>query len=1222
MFNRSDQKPISAPQKLSQEVIYMPEWTTEQEEAIKARGCNLLVAAAAGSGKTAVLVERIIRLISDENNPVDVDKLLVVTFTNAAAAEMKERVGIAINKALKEKPLSRHLYRQNTLLNKASIMTLHSFCLEIVRENFYFLGIDPNFRIIDETEGELLRFDVLEEVMEKYYAQSEENDFFIKLMDAYGGAKDDSNIKELILNLYEFSQSNPYPEKWLKEAENNFTTTDWFKEILKDIRLELSALRSLLVQACALAQSPGGPLLYLDTLQEELALLDDLIAAGKISWERLYDSFSQVSFARLPSIKKKDGVDPEIQEQVKKIRDRVKTKLNEIQEKHFSRTPQELMADLELLQPYLQMLVQLVKDFSKAYREAKAKRNLVDFNDLEHYCLAVLEDENIGKKIREKYVQVLVDEYQDINDVQETILKLVTPEHSLFMVGDIKQSIYRFRLAKPELFLEKYQSFSPAETSLNRRIDLAKNFRCRQEIVDGINYLFRQIMTPEVGELSYDEKAALIYGANYPAYDQQVTIDNCIEVHLLEKKLESELVENNSPSEREAFIIGQRIKELINQGYPVYDTKLDTYRPLTYRDIVVLLRSPKGTAENYLEYFHRLGIPVYAELGSGYFKATEVGVMLSLLQIIDNPRQDMPLVSVLRSPIVGLSIEELSQIRLHLEKATFYEALVKTSEQETGELGIKARNFLEQLDDWRTMARQGNLADLIWTLYRETGYFDYVGAMPGGNQRQANLRALHDRARQYEATSFRGLHSFLRFIERLAENHRDLEPAKALGESENVVRIMSIHKSKGLEFPVVFVAGLGQQFNMVDTRKDVLIHKDLGLGPVFIDPEKRIKYPTIAKLALETKIKQETLAEEMRILYVALTRAREKLILVGSLNNLEKNVDDWYRVMDLASETLPAYELAQAKCYLDWLGPALIRHEQSYPLRQLIGKEDDPQSIKDKSCWQIQTYREGVSIEKDSRESITQEILEQIKDLQPVEVNPELQQAITQRLNWRYPYQNVVTKGAKITVTEIKNKFQALAEEEQGYSSEYRLTKRPVFLQRYQGLSPQEKGSALHLVLQHLDLNLAEQEEYLQDFLDSLVKREIMTAEQKETINLDQLLQFLTSSLGKRMRKAGKVKREIPFSLGLPAAEIYPDLEGTTETIFLQGVIDCLWWEEDGWILLDYKSDQVKETEIDQVVKKYEVQINLYTRAVEEILQQPVKERYLYLFSLGRTVKI
>lgn len=1208
----------------------MANWTQEQKQAIEARGGNLLVAAAAGSGKTAVLVERIIQRICDEKNPVDVDRLLVVTFTNLAAAEMKERIGLAINEALKKNPLSKNLYRQSTLLNKASIITLHSFCLEIVRENFYSLGIDPNFRIADDTEAQLLKIDVLEELLENCYQISKEGDDFLNLIDAYGGQRDDGPIQDLIIKIHQFSQSNPWPDYWLDQMVDNFAINNWFKELLPSLIVELEGARNYFLQSYKYAQSPRGPLAYLDNLTEELAYVDDLIRAAKVSWQELYETFPQGCFNRLPAIKK-GAVDENLQTRVKELREKAKKIVKDIESRYFQRTPQELLEDLTRLKPYLKTLCQLVKDFERGYRERKAKRNLVDFNDLEHFCLKVLLSEDsqpqrlfpseVSLKLKERFIEVLVDEYQDINDVQETILTLVSKENNMFMVGDVKQSIYRFRLAKPELFLTKYKKFDFASEAINRRIDLAKNFRCSKTIVDGVNYVFCQMMTPTVGEIAYDEKAQLVYGAYLPEKEQEESYDIPVEFYLLEKRQEEEATEDLGAIEREAQVIGQRILELIEQKVQVLDKKTNQYKTLSFRDIVILLRSPKGMAEKIIERFHHLGIPVYAELGSGYFSAIEVQTMLSLLKIIDNPRQDIPLAAVFRSPIVGLSAEQLAEIRLQSPGDSFYNSVLKTSLDESP-LALIVRVFLQRLEQWRTVARQGNLADLIWTLYRETGYLDYVGALPGGIERQANLRALHDRARQYEATSFRGLFRFLRFLERIEENKGDLDSAKALSENENVVRIMSIHKSKGLEFPVVFVAGLGKRFNLSDGLQNIVIHKDLGLGPVLIDIEKRIKYPTIAKLAIENKILLETLAEEMRVLYVALTRARERLILTGSVNNVAKKIENWCEILDYQGVELPDSQLVQGKTYLDWLGLALIRHKGAQQLRSSIDYgQRDGFYIDDQSQWRITVLPEGIYNHNNEEVAANLEILENIKELKPIMVDSNYHELISKKLSWQYPYQGLLDKGAKVTVSEVKHRFHNLREEEE-YKPYYGFSKRPVFKQKAKGLAPEEKGSAIHLVMEHIELDKTIDSHYLEEFLSYLEAREILTREQRAIIDTSYIIDFFQSTLGQRLQSSVKVKREVPFSLALPAAKMYDLPRTVEEKILVQGVIDCIWWEEDGWVLLDYKSDWVQDGQIKEIIGKYQGQINLYTQAIENILKAPVKERYIYLFSLGKSVPI
>lgn len=1219
----------------------MATWTEEQRQAIYNRGCNLLVSAAAGSGKTAVLVERIIQYVCDENNPVDIDRLLVVTFTNAAAAEMRERVGLAINRALQQNPKSEHLYRQSTLLNKASIMTLHSFCLELVRENFYHLGIDPNFRIADDTEGELLRLDVLEELLESYYAQGEGGSDFTRLVDAYGGRHDDQLIKNLVLKLYNFSRSTPWPDHWLQQMQHNFTAFDWFSVLQQSVAIELTGIKALLQQAAHLANQHNGPAVYLPTLEQEQQQLDTLIAAAEQHWEQLYQAFLAVHFAKLPPCRRTDA-DAELIDKVKDLRDKAKKKLIKLRDSYFNRSAAELREDLLALQPHVAVLVQLVTDFARSYQQQKNRRNLVDFNDLEHYCLRLLMDESsrpghivpseLSNKLKERFAEVLVDEYQDTNEVQETILQLVAKDNNLFMVGDVKQSIYRFRLANPELFLKKYQTYRPAAHPAGQRIDLAKNFRCRQGVVEAVNFIFQQIMTPQLGEMPYDERAMLVYGAHYPVTDQQSCLEGPVELYLLDKEGEQQqgekedtaavdLTEELSDFAREAKVIADRIKQLMAEGYTVFDKHIGGYRPLTYRDVVILLRSLRGTAEELAEQFRLQGIPAYADLGSGYFAATEVQTMLALLHVIDNPQQDIPLAAVLRSPIVGLTAEELSAIRLAAPGADFYQGLLNTARTDTP-LGQKLKQFLQQLDDWRTLARQGSLADLIWTLYRQTGYFHYVGAMPEGTQRQANLRALHDRARRYEETSFRGLFRFLRFLERLQQNKGDMEAAKALGENENVVRIMSIHKSKGLEFPVVFVAGLGKRFNQQDLHQDVILHKDLGLGLVYVDAEKRIKYPTVAKLAIEHRVRMEALAEEMRILYVALTRAREKLVLIGTVNKLHKKLADWCRFLDYPGIAFPDSELSQSKSYLDWLVPAVLRHPDGEPLRQAAQYSGMGKLLHHPSRWQV-TLPEHQPSQAPTPQQTT--MLQLVQQYQPVPADNRWQGELARRLDWQYPHRWLANKRAKTSVSEIKHKFQQWLQQEEQARVRGGFTKSPQFLQEKRQLSGAERGSALHLVMQHVDLTQPVTEERVESLLEQLELRQILTPAERAAVDSRLVVQFFQTSLGKQLlevaQQDGRVLRELPFSLALPAHQIYDDLPQTDEKVLVQGIIDCLWYH-DGWNILDYKSDRVPPGGREEIIARYQGQLALYSYAVAVIYRQRVKGAYLYLFDTGEVVPV
>ncbi|HEX3016179.1 MAG TPA: helicase-exonuclease AddAB subunit AddA [Desulfobacteria bacterium] len=1249
-------------------------WTAEQLAAITTHRTNLLVAAAAGAGKTAVLVERIIRLITDKTSPVDVDRLLVVTFTNAAAAEMRDRIAKAISAKLSQEPQNRQLEKQLALLNMASITTIHSFCLNLLRQHYYLFDLDPAFRIIDDTEGALLRAQALEELFEARYAAGDKQ--FTTLVDLYGGEREDNGLQDLVLKLYDFARSHPWPDNWLQEAAAVFNLpengclddTEWYKSLKDSINMNLEGARYQLAAALRLALSPGGPAVYADTLRDNLAMLDGFLQAARGNFAGLSEEFSGLNWGRLKSCRK--DVDERLKERVKELRDSAKNSVDKLKTLFFNRAEQEFINDLRQIAPVIQALAQLVIDYISAYQKVKREQGLVDFADLEHYCLQILLQpgskpgeivpSEVALQLREYYAEILVDEYQDTNLVQEIILQLVSrpveDDPNLFMVGDVKQSIYRFRLTEPQLFLAKYQRYSLEGKGGERRIDLARNFRSRQEVVQAVNFIFRQVMTPRLGEAPYDRAAELVYGANYPELPTGNPVAGPVELCLIERDPEQraaaaeEDAEELDAAQLEARVIAGRIKELVNgsgeQGASLVFDKEIGYRKIIYRDIVILLRATKGWANTFLEELRDAGIPAFADLGTGYFEATEVETILSLLKVIDNPQQDIPLAAILRSQLVGLSAEELARIRAADVSDNYYQAVKSIAgwakDQATGQesgggltdgtedwesLAGKLQQFLTRLEQWRTVSRQSPLSDLIWQIYRETGYFDFVGGLPGGRQRQANLRALHDRARQYEATNFRGLFRFLRFIERLRDSGSDLGAARALGENEDVVRIMSIHKSKGLEFPVVFVAGLGKRFNLQDINAETLLHKDLGIGAQFVDLNTRVKYPTFAKLAIRERLKIETLAEEVRILYVALTRAREKLVLIGTQKGLRNKAEKWCQYINVTGWPLPDAALASATCFLDWLGPAISRHHGAEVLHALAGLEQSPQGepAGDPSAWRIHLPRvDEAPVEEELNTENGQMAI--VSGLQPFEAVPELLERVKARLEWRYPYRSAVGKAAKAAVTEVKRHFDQIQAEETGetLTRQPQIGDRPRFLQDTKGLTAAERGSAIHLVMQQLTLQEALSEAELDRQIDRMAIRELLTPEQVEAIDKQKIINILHSKLGQRIAAAKAVKREVPFSFALPARELYPDLTADcAETVLIQGVIDCLLEEEDGYVLIDWKTDRIRsKSDIKEMCKRYQVQLALYARAVEGILSRPVKEKYLVLMDCGETIRV
>lgn len=1283
----------------------MRHWTTEQQKAIDARDNNILVAAAAGSGKTAVLVERIIRRIADEAHPLDVDKLLVVTFTKAAASEMKGRIRTELEKELKNNPKSAHLRRQLLLLTRAQISTLHAFCMDVVKRHTYMLDLDPAFRVADDIEARLLRQDVLDALFEEEYgAGAVGTSDFYTLVDWYSNDRSDAQLQALVLQLHSFAQSQPWPEQWLDEAAAMYdvhagATVDrflWIEEMKASLSLDLQSAVALLRQAIAVASQPNGPHPYIEALEDDLQQYGLAIVAQQTSWQALQQVMSDIEFGRLKAVKKEE-YDVQLIEQVQQLREQVKKRHTELVEKYFMQDPDEIMEMLSQMHPIMRALIELVKKFGERYQVAKLEKGLVDFADLEHYSLQILRDSSasphallpseIAKQYRSHFAEILVDEYQDTNKVQESILTLLAKDDATggnrFIVGDVKQSIYRFRLTEPQLFLEKYEAYHPDGVGTGLRIDLSKNFRSRTEVLQGTNVVFRQIMRRDVAEIDYDDDAELKVGATYPQAEDPHT--HAVELHILDRDLaededddapisdiarqgaetgndvmsatvdasttgeyDADDIDDLENAEIEARWIATRIRTMITgegtsdgSPYLVYDRTSDRMRSITYRDIVILLRATHTAAPLMLEELQKQGIPAYAEVAGGYFAATEIEIMLSLLRIVDNPQQDIPLAAVLRSPIVQLTAEEMGQLRLARQDGNYYEALLAYIDAPItsvdAALQERIQRFHAQLVRWRTDARHGALADLIWRMYQDTGYYDFVGSLPGGKERQANLRALYDRARQFEQSAFRGLHRFLRFVERMQERGEEMGTARALGEQEDVVRIMTIHKSKGLEFPVVFIAGLAKQFNMRDLYGGFLYHKDLGLGSKWVDTEHRITYPTLPQLAIRTRKLFELLAEEQRMLYVAMTRAKEKLILVGTVRKLEKRVQKWSAALAETEWQLPAHLVASSRTYLDWLGIALMRHQAAAPLLDILfdeGYAPSPSVVRqEESLWVIHITK-AAHIPKSDKAGTEQAttILHAIQAGHPISAamhsplaNAPTEAELSRRLLWQdisIPAQHT---PAKVSVSEIKRRWQLFEGQEQ-VDVRTSITKRPRFMER-QGLTATERGSAMHMMMQQIALDVAPTEATLRAQLDSLITRELLTVEQAAVIDFNSILTFFAHPLGERVLRAKRVLRELPFSYVLLAKDVYKEEwkdagAAPTEHVLIQGIIDALIEEEDGWLLLDYKTDRTTGVDEDVLRKRYEVQMDLYAQAVEAIWKRPLKAKIVYFFDGAKVMEL
>ncbi len=1199
----------------------MPKWTNEQQQVIDLRGKSMLVAAAAGSGKTAVLVERIIQMISDETNPVDIDSLLVVTFTNAAAAEMKERIGAAIQNQLRENPMSEHLYRQSLLLQKAQITTLHSFCLDLVRQNFFRLGIDPNRKIADETENQLLLGETLDEVLEYHYSEAEDTEAFIALVDQYGG-REDEQLRDVLLRLYRMAQSMAQPETWLSQVGSDINV-DWFASAEQDIIRQLRHAQKQMIRAVRIAEAETGLDSYVPHMEQEYNWISELIAVflygteddeAKDKWELCSEKLITGGFQRLPSVKK-NTCDEDAKKQVTDYRDSAKKIIAKVREEYFTRTKEQLQQELEAQQPIRHMLCTLTLELMKAFQTKKADKNLMDFHDMEHFCCNLLYEQaedgattysDLAQQLKAQYTEILVDEYQDINDLQESILQAVSRENNLFMVGDIKQSIYGFRMANPNLFARKYQQFSSDVDSEADcvRIDLNRNFRCRTNVVDGVNEVFAQIMTGQNNDLVYDANAALVYGADYPdVVEGSVPIPEQVQLIVItapEEQAEGEESPTVSMSsaaeeqplstmEEEGALICREIKKLMQEPAQVYDKRLQGYRNITWRDVVVLLRAPKAAGTVYARMMKEAGIPAAVDTGDGYFTAWEIQIVTSLLHIIDNPLQDIPLLAVMKAPFFGFNEEELAQLRLLKAKTQFYHCVALAAETEDAAISESLREktnaFLQQLQYWRRIAQQMDLSQLIWQLYKDTGFYEYVGALRDGVQRQANLRALHERARAYEQTSFKGVFMFLRFLEQLQDNQADLEPAKVLGDNDNVVRIISIHKSKGLEFPVVFVGGMGRKFNNRDTQQDFLLDKDYGLAFSAVDGQLEIRYKTIAQRVVAQKKRMELLQEEKRVLYVAMTRARERLYLIGSCDKPENK-------KDIGAE--------QAGCYLDWFLPL----ELKAPL------------------WNVQYLPTGTvvdhtsSAETDGEPTLRQMIQQEI----PLPPPSEHYAQIDAQLSWQYDNPAFTKIKAQSSVTELKQRFNT----DTAYTElNFNFDGRPDAVRKKEGLTSAEKGTLLHFIVSHVDLQEDITIEYLKQLAARLEAEQYIDSGASEAISLDGIYAFFQSSLGKRMLSANPAQRytELPFITALDSHYIDETLPQGEKNILVQGIIDCLWQEDGGWVLIDYKSDHVNKNQTNLILERYSGQMNLYRHAVEQILGEPVKEAYFYLLSVGISVE-
>ena len=1200
-------------------------WTNEQKQAIEEKGSNILVAAAAGSGKTAVLVERIINRIL--NDKIDIDKLLVVTFTNAAASEMRERILDAIYKKIEEDPSNIELQRQITLLNKASICTIHSFCLDVIRNNFYEINISPNFRIGDTAEIELLKQETLDDLFEKKYFEEDED--FLKLVDTYTGYRGDEPLKELVMEIYKFIQSSPFPRKWLEEKVEEFNIKDlsldfaktkWGKLILGEYEKNID--ETILGLKNVKKDLDSNPELekFSQVIRLDLENLE-LLKANLDSWDKVYELSQSFSFTKWPVDRK---IQSNIKDEAKEKRDKINKKFKGIKDKIFIYTSKEAVQDLQEVYEILNLLKKVVLEFEEAYSKVKLERNVIDFNDIEHLALKILIKEEDGKyvptevakKYKDKFEEIAIDEYQDSNMVQEYILTSISKGNNIFMVGDVKQSIYKFRQAMPELFLSKYEKYKLKKDKTENddlKIQLFKNFRSRENILSTSNLVFQEIMSKKLGDVEYNEDEYLNLGANYPDIENvdfagktEIDVINLNKNQIEEETEDTENNERIEDSILEAKYVAKKIQELINSNYYVFDKK-QGYRKITYKDIVVLLRSTATLAPIYEKEIADLGMPVFSDTSSEYLNSVEIQTIISVLKIIDNPMQDIPLVTVMRSMIGGFTDNDLIEIRLADKNCNFYESILKAQVQVSEELRIKINNFLEKIENWREANEYLNLDELIWKIYLDTGYYNYVGLMQNGKLRQANLKMLFERAKQYESASFKGLFNFINFIDKLRLSSGDLGSAKIIGENEDVIRIMSIHKSKGLEFPVVFLSSTGKKFNMQDLNKKVLLHQDIGLGPTYTNYEKKIEYPTLAKEAIKIVSKREILAEEMRVLYVALTRAKEKLVITGIEKDVNDSIDSKQKELEIYKDStenkMNPSLVAKYKSYIDWIELVYLKNKDKDIMKfNIINKKD---ILKDKA---------------EEKESDI-DILKEIKNRATSKENMD---KIKQELEWKYKYEESVELPSELSVSKIKelknNKQRQNYNQNHNHNQEVSFAK-PNFLIEKTELTGAEKGTIMHLCLQKLNHKEEYDLEKLKRMVKSLVEKEIILPKEAESVNYNKILEFLKSDIWKEMKEAKLVEQEKPFYFNIKANEIY-DVK-SEEDILVQGIIDLHYINKnDELVLVDYKTDYVENNDEESLKEKYDIQLAIYKKALEKALDRKVDKVYIYSTWLARVITI
>ena len=1267
-------------------------WTPEQKSAIMSpKDSNLgaqtlLVAAAAGSGKTAVLVERIITRLKDMENPLSVQELMVVTFTKAAAAEMSARIGVALAKAMEstdDKALQARLERQLNLLPSAHISTLHSFCQWVIRSYFYKLDIPPTARIGNEAEMALLKQEVLENLLKEAY---ENNTYGIfDLSDFFSDDKSDAGLQDKVLSLYEFAMSQSNPDGWMRRAvepykaaqEQDLRDTLWGRAMWDDQQAEIDCIADRIEQMEPLLESPVGPKKWDKVYQEQLAALAQL--KGAQTWSdmvdvcRNLDTFTKASFTSLGKALEKGEVDGALADEFKSLGAQNKDSLKGMKNGLFHIDEAVLQQQFKDQYPLIHNLVELTIAFHKAYDEAKKEQGIMDFSDLEHLCLALLVEPDtednpkpseVALELQDTFKEIMVDEYQDTNGVQETIINLISRVDNRFYVGDVKQAIYSFRMADSSLFINKYNTYGLMNDAVERRIDLAKNFRSHENILTTTNFIFYQIMTQEAAELDYGEKESLIPGRIVEDAPSN-WVGGAVELHLLDTSDTNRSDETDGDSEtagdepenneRELDFIIQKIKELHASKKRVQNAD-GSFRQIQWRDFAVLRRSLAGWGTRAVAAMRQAGIPAVVNERDGYFEAQEIQLLLSLLQIIDNPEQDLPMAAVLHSGLVGLDANELGALRLTGD-GSLWSVMPLYAEQDQDE---RLLQFIAHIERWRTLSRRHGVADLLWDIYETLDYVNYVGAMPNGLVRRANVMALYERAKGFESSGFRGLFRFLRFVESLRDSNQDMAVANVVTEADDVVRLMTIHKSKGLEFPVVFLSGVQKKFNTMDFNSPLLVDKNGGIGLNGYYPDIRVSYPSMPWLYCKSIKSDAMKAEEQRILYVALTRARDKLFLTGYINKeikKEKGVGAHIKHAALTqTQALGADLIKAGDSYLHWLLIAFARHlDGGAPLRNIIELEGETNfDLLDRQCQiKVEIHDGSLYGDLDYKADVDETTINTVRALGKVN-DVELPEEIVQRFAFIYPNLVAAKTTAKISVSELKRRF-AERDTEAVSATDVSMQQKlvpsgetsddttdeagvvdtsipaiseteladSVFGRKPMAIADAEEivtgaqwGTLMHEAMQWLPVKKYTQQS-MTDMLNSLQAEGKFSDEERSLLSDRSLYGFFNSDLGQRLIASKRVERELPFSMLFDGNRVYPDVENG-ERLFLQGIIDTAFVEDDQWVLVDYKTDRVKSG--DELIRRYKIQMDLYKEALETLTDMSVKASYIYSFRLHEAV--